>query len=112
MADLADPADSPTSGAPSRSAGPASSGIQHPRGSTLSRSVAWREGPRIDSVSHSIEAPVHLSARAPAILVCLTLATTLAAQPAPRPSLAEPSLSPDSREIVFASGGDIWSAPV
>jgi hypothetical protein len=25
------------------------------------------------------------------------------------PSLAEPALSPDGREIAFASGGDIWS---
>jgi Tol biopolymer transport system component/C-terminal processing protease CtpA/Prc len=30
---------------------------------------------------------------------------------APRPSLAEPSLSPDGREIVFVSGGDIWTVP-
>ncbi len=29
--------------------------------------------------------------------------------PAPRPSLAEPALSPDGREIAFASGGDIWT---
>ncbi len=27
------------------------------------------------------------------------------------PSLAEPSLSPDGREIAFASGGDIWTVP-
>jgi len=29
----------------------------------------------------------------------------------PAPSLAEPSLSPDHREIVFVSGGDIWTVP-
>lgn len=28
-----------------------------------------------------------------------------------RPSFAEPSLSPDGREIAFASGGDIWTVP-
>gem|GEM_PF-104275 len=33
------------------------------------------------------------------------------AAPAPRPSLAEPSLSPDGREIAFASGGDLWTVP-
>jgi len=27
------------------------------------------------------------------------------------PSLAEPSLSPDGSEVVFVSGGDIWTAP-
>lgn len=32
-------------------------------------------------------------------------------KPAPLPSLAEPSLSPDGREIAFASGGDIWTVP-
>ncbi len=31
--------------------------------------------------------------------------------PAPRPSLAEPSLSPDGSEIAFVSGGDIWTVP-
>lgn len=31
--------------------------------------------------------------------------------PAPMPSLAEPALSPDGREIAFASGGDIWTVP-
>ncbi|MFI5256155.1 MAG: LpqB family beta-propeller domain-containing protein, partial [Gemmatimonadales bacterium] len=31
--------------------------------------------------------------------------------PAPSPSLAEPSLSPDHREIAFVSGGDIWTVP-
>ena len=28
-----------------------------------------------------------------------------------RPSLAEPTLSPDGKEIAFASGGDIWTVP-
>ena len=38
---------------------------------------------------------------------------TLAAQAhaAPRPTLAEPSLSPDGGEIAFVSGGDIWTVP-
>ena len=31
--------------------------------------------------------------------------------PIPRPALAEPSLSPDGREIAFVSGGDIWTVP-
>ena len=29
----------------------------------------------------------------------------------PKPSLAEPAISPDGHEIVFASGGDLWSVP-
>ncbi|HEY0969878.1 MAG TPA: hypothetical protein VGE02_02750, partial [Gemmatimonadales bacterium] len=52
---------------------------------------------------------------AASILAALTLATPLRAQspasPTARPSLAEPSLSPDGREILFVSGGDIWTAP-
>ena len=31
--------------------------------------------------------------------------------PAATPALAEPSLSPDRREIAFVSGGDIWTVP-
>ncbi|MGH9418501.1 MAG: peptidase S41, partial [Thermoanaerobaculia bacterium] len=38
-------------------------------------------------------------------------ATLSVDEPAGRPSLSEPSLSPDHREIVFASGGDIWTVP-
>ncbi|AHG89076.1 peptidase S41 [Gemmatirosa kalamazoonensis] len=41
----------------------------------------------------------------------LLFAAELDAQGAARPSLAEPSLSPDGREVVFTSGGDVWSAP-
>jgi tricorn protease len=33
------------------------------------------------------------------------------AVPTPTPSFAEPSLSPDHREIAFVSGGDIWTVP-
>jgi tricorn protease len=46
----------------------------------------------------------------PRLLLLLVVAShTLGAQ-VPRPSLAEPSLSP-SGEIAFASGGDIWTVP-
>ena len=33
------------------------------------------------------------------------------AEVAPKFSFAEPGISPDGREIAFASGGDIWSVP-
>jgi Tol biopolymer transport system component/C-terminal processing protease CtpA/Prc len=48
--------------------------------------------------------------RLPLALAALLLAPAAAAQE-PRPSFAEPSLSPDGREIAFASGGDIWTVP-
>ena len=48
--------------------------------------------------------------RALALTLALALATPLLAQ-SPLPALAEPSLSPDGREIAFVSGGDIWTAP-
>ncbi|HEY0839944.1 MAG TPA: LpqB family beta-propeller domain-containing protein, partial [Vulgatibacter sp.] len=45
----------------------------------------------------------------------MTLPAPLRAQahasPSARPSLAEPSVSPDGREVLFTSGGDIWTAP-
>jgi len=54
-------------------------------------------------------------------IVLLAAASTLLAAPAPHvsaqpvapatPALAEPSLSPDGREIAFVSGGDIWTVP-
>jgi len=33
------------------------------------------------------------------------------AEAAPKPSLAQPALSPDGQEIAFVSGGDIWTVP-
>ncbi|HEY0648604.1 S41 family peptidase [Phenylobacterium sp.] len=33
------------------------------------------------------------------------------AHAAPRPTLAEPAISPDGAEIAFVSGGDIWTVP-
>ena len=39
----------------------------------------------------------------------LALPITLLGAQASRPTLVEPSLSPDGREIVFASGGDLWT---
>ena len=51
--------------------------------------------------------------RALCIALCVaTLAGGLAAQPSNGPALAEPGISPDGREVAFASGGDIWTAPV
>jgi Tol biopolymer transport system component len=43
--------------------------------------------------------------------VAAALVAAHAAYAAPRPTLAEPSLSPDGREIAFVSGGDIWTVP-
>ncbi len=47
--------------------------------------------------------------RLPFLLAALLFSSN--AQTAPSPSFAEPSLSPDGREIAFASGGDIWTVP-
>ena len=53
---------------------------------------------------------MRLSARPYAIALLLALPLALAAQ-TPKPSFATPALSPDGKEIAFASGGDIWTAP-
>ncbi len=42
----------------------------------------------------------------------LAVAANLAAQMTAKPSLSEPSLHPTRPEIVFVSGGDIWTAPL
>jgi len=54
--------------------------------------------------------------RLPAALfipLCLAAASaqSTAASVVPRPSFAQPAISPDGKEIAFASGGDIWTAP-
>ena len=43
-------------------------------------------------------------------LFCLPFSSPANAQ-APKPSLAQPALSPDGREIAFVSGSDIWTVP-
>ncbi len=45
------------------------------------------------------------------LVVAAFAALPLGAQQSARPSFAEPSLSPDGKEIAFASGGDIWTVP-
>ena len=49
--------------------------------------------------------------RRPAVVLACLAAVSVFAQNkvAPQPSLAEPAISPDGREIAFASGGDIWT---
>ncbi|MES2179404.1 MAG: DPP IV N-terminal domain-containing protein [Gemmatimonadota bacterium] len=46
-----------------------------------------------------------------ALLAFATTVNARSAAPTPTPSFAEPSLSPDHREIAFVSGGDIWTVP-
>lgn len=45
------------------------------------------------------------------LLFATVAAVSVHAHAAPRPTLAEPSLSPDGAEIAFVSGGDIWTVP-
>lgn len=45
-----------------------------------------------------------------AVLAAASL-SSIAFTQAVRPSLATPALSPDSKEIAFASGGDLWTVP-
>jgi len=45
------------------------------------------------------------------LLFATVAAIAVQAEAAPKPTLAEPSLSPDGAEIAFVSGGDIWTAP-
>jgi Tol biopolymer transport system component len=50
------------------------------------------------------------AALAAPLLLCPAVASAQSgAAVAPRPALAEPSLSPDGREIAFVSGGDVWT---
>ncbi|MCU0624528.1 MAG: hypothetical protein MUF53_11820, partial [Gemmatimonadaceae bacterium] len=47
-----------------------------------------------------------------ALLALLTVSAPSAAVAQGRPSLYEPGIAPDGREIAFVSGGDIWTVPV
>ena len=51
--------------------------------------------------------------RLPLLALGLLACAPAAAQggAAPRPSLAEPGISPDGAEIAFVSGGDVWTVP-
>ena len=53
----------------------------------------------------AVIAAVAVAAAAPFAIFAQTSPDSIAA----RPSLAEPSISPDRREIAFVSGGDIWT---
>ena len=55
--------------------------------------------------------PLHRIVVGLAVLGSAAPTTSTLDLPAARPSFAEPSLSPDRREIVFASGGDLWTVP-
>jgi Tol biopolymer transport system component len=46
-----------------------------------------------------------------AVLALLLPTAAFAATSASLPSLSQPALSPDGREVAFVSGGDIWSVP-
>jgi tricorn protease len=63
-----------------------------------------------------VEVPVRVSFCAVAVVLpflSLPLSFNAMAQskPAPRPSLSQPAISPDGREIAFVSGSDIWTVP-
>lgn len=45
------------------------------------------------------------------LLILFSQALVVFAVPRSVPSLAQPALSPDGREIAFVSGGDIWTVP-
>ncbi|MEO7458293.1 MAG: DPP IV N-terminal domain-containing protein [Gemmatimonadaceae bacterium] len=54
---------------------------------------------------------LRVPALACAALFAATNSLNTGSAPSVTPALAEPSLSPDHREIAFVSGGDIWTVP-
>lgn len=46
-----------------------------------------------------------------AVALCVALPCAGAQSPASLSSLSDPAISPDGKEIAFASGGDIWTVP-
>lgn len=47
----------------------------------------------------------------PLVLLCLESRAPGQKASAPRPSLSQPALSPDGKEIAFVSGSDLWTVP-
>ena len=55
----------------------------------------------------------HTRASLSSLLIVMTAGVSISTQgQSPGPVLAEPGISPDGREVAFASGGDIWTAPL
>ncbi|MDE2270842.1 MAG: PD40 domain-containing protein [Xanthomonadaceae bacterium] len=52
--------------------------------------------------------PIHLAAVALLAALAFPLQAAVDAAPSPRPSFAQPAISPDGSEIAFVSGGAIW----
>ena len=55
--------------------------------------------------------PIFRLAAVTAVLSVLPAPSRSTPAPTPRPTMSEPALSPDGREIAFVSGGDIWTVP-
>jgi Tol biopolymer transport system component/C-terminal processing protease CtpA/Prc len=55
--------------------------------------------------------PIHLAAVAVFAALAFPLNAAVDAAPAPKPSFAQPAISPDGARIAFVSGGAIWEVP-
>ena len=54
---------------------------------------------------------IHLAAVALLAALAFPLQAAVDAAPAPKPSFAQPAISPDGTRIAFVSGGAIWEVP-
>lgn len=55
--------------------------------------------------------PIHVAAVALLAALAFPLDAAVDAAPAPKPSFAQPAISPDGNQIAFVSGGAIWEVP-
>jgi Tol biopolymer transport system component len=55
--------------------------------------------------------PIHLAAVALLAALAFPLEAAIDTAPAPKPSFAQPAISPDGTRIAFVSGGAIWEVP-